>query len=111
VALARLLVLPLRLEGVAIATLAGFLSSTILLYLLSQRAYPIPYRGMRALSLYAFALVLWTFGAHAPVVVRIALLLVYAGVATYLGRRIPPSSDGPVALAMPDPSPTPKEAI
>jgi len=111
VALALALVVPYKLVGVAVATLAGFLSSTILLYVLSQRAYPIPYRGLRALFLFALALGLWIFGASQSMLVRIALFLVYAAIAGYVGRRIPPSDDGPLPVAVPDPSPATSESV
>jgi O-antigen/teichoic acid export membrane protein len=111
VALAWALVGPLRLVGVAIATLAGFAASTILLYVLSQRVYPIAYRGLRALSLFVLALLLWVGAAHGSVPVRIAAFLGYAVVALFLARRMPGGPDGPTAIALPDPSPTPSETI
>jgi O-antigen/teichoic acid export membrane protein len=128
VALAALLVGPLRLVGVAFATLAGFTISAILLYVLSQRVHFVPHRGLRALFLFTFALALWTVGAVGAqaftdrnayplgVALRIALLAVYALVAAHLARRIAPSAaqDGPIAAAgdavLPDGAPPPTEA-
>ena len=111
IGLGLLLVRPYGLMGVAVATLAGFLSSTILLYVLSQRAYPIPYRGLRALFLFAFALVLCIFGAPQSVLVRVGLLVLYAAVAAVVARRMPPGADGPVPVAVPDPSPATAESV
>ena len=45
--------------GVATATLVGFASSTALLYMASQRVHPLPYRGLRALFLFALAVLTW----------------------------------------------------
>jgi O-antigen/teichoic acid export membrane protein len=44
VALTLLLIPSLGILGAAIATLAGYVASTILLYVVAQRGYPIPYR-------------------------------------------------------------------
>ncbi len=102
VALAALLVTPFRLIGVAFATLMGFAISAMLLYVLSQRVHPIPHRGLRALGLFALALVLWTagiVGAHIfesrnqyplGVALRLFLFAAYALVAAHLARRIAP---------------------
>jgi len=123
VALAWALVVPLRLVGVALATLLGFTSSTVILYVLSQRAYPIPYRGLRALFLFVLAVSLWaasTYAAHVleplpGVLVRLAALAVYAALAALLSRKRPAGPDGPVTPPgvdiLPEPSATPAERI
>ena len=123
VAFAWALVGPLRLVGVALATFLGFTASTVVLYVLSQRAYPIPYRGLRALFLFGLAVGLWaagTFaaGALAPwagVLVRLAALVLYAAVAAFLSRRIPVKVDGPVTArgvdVVPEPAATAAETI
>jgi len=119
IALAWALVVPLELVGVAVATLAGFAASTVLLYVLSQRAYPISYRGMRALSLFVLALALWAGGMwaaqHTPraasIGLRVGVFVAYVAIASFLARRMVVAHDGPVAVAVPDPSPTPAETI
>jgi O-antigen/teichoic acid export membrane protein len=124
VVLAALLVTPLRLVGVAFATLAGFTSSAILLYVFSQRVHFVPHRGLRALFLFTLALGLWAFGSVGArvfegqnqypfgVALRAGLFLLYVAIALYLARRIAPapSLDGPIASpgdpVLPDPAPT-----
>ncbi|MEP7027372.1 MAG: lipopolysaccharide biosynthesis protein [Candidatus Eisenbacteria bacterium] len=110
IALARLLVGPLRLEGVAIATLAGFVSSAILLYVFSQRVHPFPHCGQRSLSLFGLALGAWALasaGAAAlessgryalGVALRALVFVLYAALAAFLARRIAPQPalDGPL---------------
>jgi O-antigen/teichoic acid export membrane protein len=124
VVLAALLVTPLRLVGVAFATLAGFTSSAILLYVFSQRVHYVPHRGLRALFLFTLALGLWVVGSVGArvfegqnqypfgVALRAGLFLLYVGIALHLARRIPPrpALDGPIASEMdpvlPDPAPS-----
>ncbi len=115
---AWLLVGSLRLTGVALATLAGFVSSAILLYVFSQRVHPFPHCGQRSLSLFGLALLGWaiaTTGAaafesssHYPygVALRAFVFVAYAGLALWLARRIAPQPalDGPLSA---DPGPLP----
>jgi O-antigen/teichoic acid export membrane protein len=45
-------------EGAAIASCAGYATSGVLAYVVSQRIHPLPYRGLRSLTLFAVALAL-----------------------------------------------------
>jgi len=99
--------------GVATATLVGFASSTALLYMASQRVYPLPYRGLRALFLFALAVLTWagaTWAAEAlagagrfplGLGLRILALTAFALVALALARRIPPPRGASDAGARP----------
>ena len=129
VTLALALVGPLRLVGVALATLAGFTVSAILLYGMSQRVHPLPHRGLRALSLFVLSLVGWAVGtlgagelearAAYPqgVALRLLVVLLYAAIAVFLARRITPApaAEGPIATALeptiPAPVPAPSETL
>jgi O-antigen/teichoic acid export membrane protein len=53
--------------GVAAASLGGFAFSTVALYGVSQRLRPFPYRGLRALAVFAAALALALAGWRLPV--------------------------------------------
>jgi O-antigen/teichoic acid export membrane protein len=127
IGLALTLVGPLGLTGVALATLMGFASSAILLYVFSQKVHYLPHRGLRALGLFLLAIAGWAAGTWSStalagrgqyglgVGVRILLLTAYAGSALFLARRIAPApgADGPIALPgdpeMPAPAPSPTE--
>jgi O-antigen/teichoic acid export membrane protein len=105
VALNLLLVQPIGIRGVAVATTTGFALSTILLYVWSQRVWPIPFRGLRALSLYLLGIAAllagvlggrWAaseWGGGPSVLVRAAVLVTYVGVAALLLRRIPQAGE------------------
>jgi O-antigen/teichoic acid export membrane protein len=55
-AVGNLLLVPrLGAEGAAIATFAGYAVSAVLTYAISQRVYPLPYRGARLAALFAAA--------------------------------------------------------
>jgi len=104
-ALALALVRPLGLFGVALATCAGFALSTALLYVWAQRIHPIPYRGLRALALYACALVLLAAGVAvvraglpplASIGARAGILATFVALALWLARRLPPPGTGPI---------------
>jgi len=76
-ALGNLLLVPrLGAEGAAIATFAGYATSAVLTYVISQRVYPLPYRGARLAALFAAAVVLGALAAR----------LAPGGVAGWLGR-------------------------
>jgi len=127
VGLALALVRPLGLTGVALATLAGFTSSAVLLYVFSQRVHYLPHRGLRAAGLFVLAIACWWIGTSAAarlgaegqvglgVGVRVLVLVAYAASALFLARRIAPGAeaDGPIALPgdpdMPAPAPSPTE--
>jgi len=108
IGLALALVRPFGLLGVSVATLAGFLGSSVLLYVASQRVYPLPYRGTRALVVFLLAVAAWcgttwattALGANGhPLIglsLRIGVLGAFAVIALGLARRIPPPV-GPVA--------------
>jgi O-antigen/teichoic acid export membrane protein len=55
-----LLVPRLGAEGAAMATFAGYVTSAGLTYVISQRVYPLPYRGTRLAALFAAGVVLGT---------------------------------------------------
>jgi O-antigen/teichoic acid export membrane protein len=112
VALDVLLARPLGLLGVATATLSGFAGSTVLLYVVSQRIHPLPYRGLRALALYALGLVALAAGLGlqarlgpgiAGTGARAAVFVAYVALAAFLARRLPPpdvqSAGGDAAFA------------
>ena len=113
IGLALLLVRPYGALGVATATLIGFASSTALLYVASQRVHPLPYRGLRALFLFALAIAVWASATLASgalaaggrfalgVGLRIVALTAFALVALWLARRIPlpVAPAGPAAAA------------
>ncbi len=113
IGLAIALVRPFGLLGVAVATLAGFLVSSVLLYASSQRVFPLPYRGVRALFLFLLAITAWAGTSWLAGVLaaggrellglslRIAVLTAFALVALALARRIPAPADS--AAAMPAP--------
>ena len=87
-ALALAFVGPYGGAGVAAATMIGFVFSTISLYLVSQRLWPIPYRGIRSLIVFgvavAFASVPWTVGGVTEAVwVKALLWIGYAGFAVW----------------------------
>ena len=76
-ALGNLLLVPrLGAEGAAIATFAGYAVSAVLTYAISQRVYPLPYRGARLAALFAAAVVMGVLTAR----------LAPDGVAGWLGR-------------------------
>jgi O-antigen/teichoic acid export membrane protein len=76
-ALGNLLLVPrLGAEGAAIATFAGYAVSAVLTYAISQRVYPLPYRGARLAALFAVAVGLGALAAR----------LAPDGVAGWLGR-------------------------
>ncbi len=89
---------PLGLMGVAIATLAGFGLSSVLLYVVSQRVHPIPFRGVRALWLFGFGLLALALGVDldarlggvSGLLARGAIFAGYVVLAAYLARRLPP---------------------
>ncbi len=72
--------------GAAIATLAGYTSVAIVTFVLAQRVHPLPYRGTRAVGLFALALALalaaerWALPGAWGVVVRLAAVLGFAAV-------------------------------
>jgi O-antigen/teichoic acid export membrane protein len=88
----------LGLLGVAIATLAGFGSSSILLYVVSQRVHPLPFRGLRALAIFLTGLAAVgagyaldrRLGGGAGLAARVVVFAAYAGLALFLARRLPP---------------------
>jgi O-antigen/teichoic acid export membrane protein len=43
-------------DGAAVATFVAYLTSVVLAYVVSQRLHPLPYRGVRLLALFGFAL-------------------------------------------------------
>ncbi len=101
------LVRPLGLLGVAIATCTGFTLSTVLVYAWAQRVHPIPFRGLRALSLFGLALVALVTGlaaarlsggagAAGSLGARLAILFAFVAVAAWLGRRMPPPWSRPL---------------
>jgi O-antigen/teichoic acid export membrane protein len=101
VALAFALVHPLGLTGVALATLAGFTVSTVLVYAWSQRLFPVPYRGTAVLALFLGGIATWWAGSSAgavlgaqghgagSVAVRVALFAAFALVTALASRRTP----------------------
>jgi peptidoglycan biosynthesis protein MviN/MurJ (putative lipid II flippase) len=101
VGLALALVKPFGALGVACATLVGFASSAILLYVGSQRVFHVPFRGLRALFLFGLAIALWAGAAWAAqrlaatgryplgLGARILALTLFALVALPLSRRMP----------------------
>jgi O-antigen/teichoic acid export membrane protein len=82
--------------GAGAATSLGYIASALLAYGIAQRVHPLPYRGGRALAMFAVALVV-TLAAQplagaAGVAVKLALLLAAAGAAAWLewrGSRAP----------------------
>jgi len=76
-AMGNLLLVPrLGAEGAAMATFAGYAVSAVLTYAISQRVYPLPYRGARLAALFAVAVGLGALAAR----------LAPDGVAGWLGR-------------------------
>ena len=64
-ALGNLLLVPrLGAEGAAMATFAGYAVSAVLTYAISQRVYPLPYRGARLAALFAAAVVMGVLTAR-----------------------------------------------
>ena len=99
------LVGPFGTWGVALATLAGFTTSTVAAYVQSQRLYPIPYRGLRSLLLFVGGFAAWVLGmalnaalsgsaaSSTPggITARAALLAAFTVVVILACRRVPPS--------------------
>jgi len=117
IALALALVRPFGALGVASATLVGFASSATLLYVGSQRVFHVPFRGLRALFLFALAILLWASAAWCAHVleaagryplglgVRILALTAFALAALPLSRRLPLPGGAAGPAAAPAPSP------
>lgn len=104
VGLAILLVGPLHLTGVAIATLVGFVLAAIALYVAAQKVHPLPLRGLRALVLFGAGLAAYAAGmgaglsGGASIAARLLAFGAYAALAWRLAQRIP---DPPRAAAVP----------
>ncbi len=94
--------------GAAAATALAYVTSALLTYVVAQRVYPVPYRGMRLLALFALALAagLW-LASHAPagaagVGLRVVAVLGFAGVCALArvwkndGAVAPERAAGPV---------------
>jgi O-antigen/teichoic acid export membrane protein len=102
IALNRVLVIPLGLFGVAIATTVGFALSTALLYTWAQRVHPIPFRGLRAGFLFLLAGVALfaglaagdaagaVGGEGASLATRLGVLVAFVTLTAWLARRMPP---------------------
>ncbi len=111
IALNLVLVHTLGIRGVSIATMVSFALSTSLLYVLIQRVHPIPFRGLRAAGLFLLGVgtllagvfggraLLASSGEMASLGFRAGLLVLYALVAAFLARRMPPPWDGPLVAA------------
>lgn len=111
VGLNLVLVRPLGIRGVSIATLVGFALSSALLYAWAQRVHPIPFRGVRAAFLFlagVATLLAGVFGGRdvaaawghgASLTLRAALLVAYALLAAFLARTLPPPWEGPLVSA------------
>jgi O-antigen/teichoic acid export membrane protein len=72
-------------EGAAAATTLAYMTSAGLTYVVAQRVYPVPYRGLRMMALFGVALAtgLWLAG-HAPagaggLALRAGAVLAFAG--------------------------------
>lgn len=103
------LVRPLGLLGVAIATCTGFTLSTVLLYAWAQRVHPIPFRGLRAAALFGLAVAALFAGLAAArqggdsggagsIGLRLATLAAFIAAAAWLARRMPPPWSRPLVL-------------
>lgn len=78
--------------GAAWATVLGYAVMAAFGYVLSRRAFPIPYEGGRLAALAAAALLAWlaasVLGVHGDMPVRVGALLLYPALAfAILGRR------------------------
>ncbi|MCE9627556.1 MAG: oligosaccharide flippase family protein [Candidatus Eisenbacteria bacterium] len=87
-AAANLVLVPrLGAEGAAMATCAGYVTSAVLTYVISQRVYPLPYRGARLAALFAVGVTLGALAVRfapagaAGAAVRMGSLVLYALVA------------------------------
>lgn len=87
-AAANLVLVPrLGAEGAAMATFAGYVTSAVLTYVISQRVYPLPYRGARLAALFAVGVTLGALAVRfapagaAGAAVRVGSLVLYALVA------------------------------
>lgn len=74
-------------EGAAMATCAGYVTSAVLTYVISQRVYPLPYRGPRLAALFAVGVALGALAVRfapaggAGAAVRLSALALFALVA------------------------------
>jgi O-antigen/teichoic acid export membrane protein len=74
-------------EGAAMATCAGYVASAVLTYVISQRVYPLPYRGARLAALFAVGVTLGALAVQfapagaAGAAVRVGSLVLFALVA------------------------------
>lgn len=101
VGVALLLVEPYGLTGVSLATVAGYLVSSILVYGFAQRLFPVPYRGALALVLFLLGIAAWALGAwggraleatsggFASLLARLAIFGVFSAVTARAIRRVP----------------------
>lgn len=78
--------------GAAQATFAGYLASAALAYVVAQRVHPLPYRGGRALLMFALALGLaltaqrWAQAGGIGLLVRVTAVVAFVGLV--LGLRL-----------------------